>query len=95
MEDYWKYRPARQPKVSQAKWQVIFDETNTDHWRGEKFNGRMIVEHGYPFPDFFRTKFVRQDGSKENKRFYGETAHMDVQRYVEDQGFMIRALDLI
>ena len=37
MEDYWKYRPARQPKVSQAKWQVIFDETNTDHWRGEKF----------------------------------------------------------
>ena len=55
----------------------------------------MIVEHGYPFPDFFRTKFVRQDGSKENKRFYGETAHMDVQRYVEDQGFMIRALDLI
>jgi hypothetical protein len=45
-----------------------------------------MIEHGYPFPDFFRVTYTI-DGVKKSKLFYGENAHNDTERFVYDLGF--------
>ena len=86
----WQYRPSKRPKVGDVKhWDLIFDDTNVDDWRGVGHHGRVQVYNGYPFPDFYKVVFTPQDSNKRktSKLFYGESAHFDVARYVSDLGF--------
>ena len=83
------YRPSKRPKVSQVdEWNLLFRDCITDHWRGASFNGTVEVYNGYPFPDFYKVVWYPLYGpKKEQKLFYGESAHFDVERYVSDLGF--------
>ena len=79
------YRPSKRPSVKDvSKWYVIFEDFIDTDWRGQ--NKHVIVEQGYPFPDFYRVTYTI-DGIKKSKLFYGETAWMDGERFVSDLGF--------
>ena len=79
------YRPSKRPSVKDvSKWYVIFEDFIDTDWRGQ--NKHVIVEQGYPFPDFYRVTYT-VDGIKKSKLFYGETAWMDGERFVSDLGF--------
>ena len=80
------YRPSKRPSVKQvSKWYIDYEDTIDSTWRGEGHR-HVIVENGYPFPDFYRVVYTI-DGVKKSKLFYGETAWSDVQRFVYDLGF--------
>ena len=86
----WQYRPSKRPKVGDAKsWDLVFEDTNDRHWRGDEHNGTVQVYRGYPFPDFYKVVFQPASANKRktSKLFYGESAHHDVVRYVSDLGF--------
>ena len=79
------YRPSKRPSVKDvSQWYNIFEEWIDADWRGQ--NKHVIVEQGYPFPDFYRVTYTI-DGIKKSKLFYGETAWMDGERFVSDLGF--------
>ena len=78
--------PSRRPKVSQVSyWDNIFEDSIDSTWRGEEHRS-VTVERGYPFPDFYRVKYV-VGGVKKSKLFYGETSWSDTERFVYDLGF--------
>lgn len=80
------YRPSKRPSVSQVKqWYLEFEDSIDENWRGAGHRTAKI-ESGYPFPDFYRATYTI-DGARKSKLFYGETAWMDVQRFVQDLGF--------
>jgi hypothetical protein len=80
-----RYRPSKRPSVKQvSRWDNLYEDTATD------LCDRLIavkVEEGYPFPDFYRVTYTI-DNNKKSKLFYGETAWMDVNRFVYDLGFI-------
>lgn len=88
MNDYWKYRPSKRPKVSQvSRWDFIYSDYNDVDWRGDGYVGGVFVYHGYPFPDFYKVIWEPVNSKRVSKLFYGETAWSDTERYVYDLGF--------
>ena len=79
------YRPSKRPSVKDvSQWYNVFEDWIDQDWRG--MNKHVLVEQGYPFPDFYRVTYTI-DGVKKSKLFYGETAWMDGERFVSDLGF--------
>ena len=79
------YRPSKRPSVKDvSKWYVLFEDFIDTDWRGQ--NKHVIVEQGYPFPDFYRVTYT-VDGIKKSKLFYGETAWNHTEMFVYDMGF--------
>jgi hypothetical protein len=78
------YRPSKRPSVKQvSRWDNLYEDSATD------LCDRSIavkVENGYPFFDFYRVTYTI-DNSKKSKLFYGESAWMEVNRFVYDLGF--------
>ena len=88
--DYWKYRPSKRPSVKQVQeWEFVYSDYNYTHWRGDDFAGEVLVERGYPFPDFYKVTFRPKGEGKAHrpKYFYGESAWNEAERYVYDLGF--------
>ena len=86
--DYWTYRPSKRPSVKQvSKWYILFEDTLDLSFFQLNGSRHVVVEQGYPFPDFYRVTLVESDGKKSSKLFYGETAWNDTERYVYDLGF--------
>ena len=82
------YRPSRRPSVKQVEqWQTIYSDYHYNDWRGDGYTGEVVVENGYPFPDFYRVIWKPTNGKKVSKLFYGERAWNDTERYVYDLGF--------
>lgn len=74
--------PSKRPKVAEVeRWDLIAIQNSGIR--------QFMVERGEPFPDFYRvTTFdVERNPLKKSKLFYGESAWMDVNRYVRDFGF--------
>jgi hypothetical protein len=82
------FRPSKRPSVKQVKhWDKIYDDSITDHWRGNQHDGRVEVYNGYPFPDFYKVVYTPAEGKKVSKLFYGESAWSQTEMYVYDLGF--------
>jgi hypothetical protein len=81
-------RPSKRPKVSQVhEWRTVHVEDMDNDWRG-LYGGTVIVQVGYPFPDFYRViTHLGKPPVKKSKLFYGESAYHNVVRYVSDFGF--------
>jgi len=80
------YRPSKRPSVKQvSQWYIDFEGTIDSTWRGEGHR-EIKVEHGYPFPDFYRVTYTI-DNVKKSKLFYGESAWNDTERFAYDLGF--------
>jgi len=89
-DEYWAVRPSRRPKVSQvSEWDLIFEDSVLDHWRGVSNDCTVQIYNGRPFPDFYKVVVKWHDENKKNtsKLFYGETAWNDTERFVYDLGF--------
>lgn len=82
------YRPSKRPYVKDvSKWHVLFEDTLDLSFFQLNGSRHVMVEQGYPFPDFYRVTLVESDGKKSSKLFYGERAHRDTERFVYDLGF--------
>jgi len=81
--------PSRRPKVSEVKnWCIVFSHSVDRTWKVNQPQS-VTVERGTPFDDFYRVRHVNHETNKKtSKLFYGESAHFEVQRYVEDLGFV-------
>ena len=88
--DYFTYRPSKRPSVKQVqRWETIYTDEIENDWRG-LYGGSVIVQRGYPFPDFYRVKYHvghPESNKWQTKLFYGETAWSDTERFVYDMGF--------
>jgi hypothetical protein len=83
--------PSKRPSVKQVKeWDLLFEDSILDHWKGPDFDCTVQVWNGYPHPDFYKVVVNPHaiDKNKYSKLFYGETAWMDVNRFVRDLGFI-------
>lgn len=79
------YRPSKRPSVKAVKqWCKGFEDTIDADWRGQ--SKTVLVEQGYPFPDFYRVTYT-VDGVKKSKLFYGESAWNQTEMFVYDMGF--------
>ena len=80
--------PSKRPKVSQvSEWETIYTEDMEHDWRG-LYGGTVIVQRGYPFPDFYRViTHMGKPAEKKSKLFYGESAWNQVEMFVYDMGF--------
>ena len=77
-------RPSKRPSVKQvSEWCKGFEDS-IDDWTGQSKS--VLVEQGYPFPDFFRVTY-KIDGVKKSKLFYGESAWNQAEMFVYDMGF--------
>jgi hypothetical protein len=80
--------PSKKPKVSQvSEWKMIYNDELHNHWRGDAFNGVIVVSYGYPFADYLRAIYTPVTGKRVIKYFYGERAWDECRRYAEDLGF--------
>jgi len=82
--------PSRRPSVKQVKeWDLLYEDSNCHHWKGEDHNCDVEIFNGYPFPDFYKVVVNPHaiDKKKYSKLFYGESAHHAVVRFVSDLGF--------
>ena len=79
--------PSRRPKVSEVKnWRIVSHKVDRT-WKVNQPQS-VTVERGEPFPDFYRVRHINNETNKKtSKLFYGESAHLEVQRYVSDLGF--------
>lgn len=78
------YRPSKRPSVKQVtQWCRGYQDEIID-WTGS--SKRVLVEQGYPFPDFYRVTYT-VDGVKKSKLFYGESAWNQTEMFVYDMGF--------
>ena len=85
MSTTFQYRPSKRPSVKQVtEWCKGFEEWIDADWRGQ--NKYVLVEQGYPFPDFYRVTYTI-DNVKKSKLFYGESAWNQVEMFVYDMGF--------
>ena len=82
------YRPSKRPSVKSVRdWDTIYTEDMENDWRG-LYGGSVIVQRGYPFPDFYRViTNMGKPNVKTSKLFYGESAHNQTEMYVYDLGF--------
>lgn len=82
------YRPPKRPSVkSVSRWEIVFED-----WLDLSFfelNGsrHVIIENGYPFPDFYRVTLFESDSKKSTKLFYGERAWNQTEMFVYGLGF--------
>lgn len=75
--------PSKRPSVKDVSlWDTIYSGA-TENWKG--YRAAVIVENGYPFPDFYRVTYTI-DGVKKSKLFYGESAWNQTERFVYDLG---------
>lgn len=81
-------RPSKRPSVNLVKtWDTVFHETMEHDWRG-LYGGTVIVQEGYPFPDFYKVRYKMGTDTKwSQKLFYGESAYHKVLNFVSDLGF--------
>ena len=78
-------RPSKRPSVKDvSKWYQEYENTIVADWRGRDI--WVMVEQGYPFPDFYRITYTI-DGVRKTKLFYGETARNRTEMFVYDLGF--------
>lgn len=76
--------PSKRPSVKDvSKWTIVYEDTLKD-WN--TIVRHVIIEHGYPFADFYRVTYTI-DGVKKSKFFYGETAWNKTEMFVYDLGF--------
>jgi hypothetical protein len=90
MSTIYQYRPSKRPSVKQVQeWDLLFEDSVLDHWRGSEFDCTVEVWNGYPFPDFYKVVVIPHAAGKKkySKLFYGESAHNDTERFVYDLGF--------
>lgn len=82
------YRPSKRPSVNKVEvWDTLYNETMDYDWRGLG-GGTVIVQVGYPFPDFYKVRYKMGNDTKwSQKLFYGETAYYKVRNFVYDLGF--------
>ena len=82
------YRPSKRPKVSQvSEWNTIYIGEIENDWRGA-YGGTCIVQNGYPFPDFYKVRYLMgRDKKWQQKLFYGESAWSQCEMFVYDLGF--------
>lgn len=80
--------PSKRPSVKQVtEWNTVFTDTMDYDWRGLG-GGTVIVQNGYPFPDFYKVRYKMGNDTKwSQKLFYGESAHNQVRMFVYDLGF--------
>lgn len=80
--------PSKRPSVkSVQEWHTVFTDTMDYDWRGLG-GGTVIVQTGYPFPDFYKVRYkMGYDTKWQQKLFYGEMAYHKVVSYVADLGF--------
>lgn len=80
--------PSKRPSVKQVtEWYTVFTDTMDYDWRGLG-GGTVIVQNGYPFPDFYKVRYKMGNDTKwQQKLFYGEMAYSNVVRLVSDLGF--------
>ena len=83
------YRPSKRPSVNAVKtWYTVFEDQIDADWRGLR-GSVVIVQEGYPYPDFYKVRHKMGTDTKwTQKLFYGESAYYSVQRYVSDLGFL-------
>ena len=75
--------PSKRPSVRDVSlWDTIYSGA-TENWKG--YRVAVVVENGYPFPDFYRVTYTI-DGVKKSKLFYGESAWNQTERFVYDLG---------
>jgi len=81
--------PSHRPKVSDVGyWDTVFSHSVDRTWKVNQPQS-VTVQRGTPFDDFYRVRHVNHETNKKtSKLFYGESAHFEVQRYVEDLGFV-------
>ncbi len=78
-------RPSKRPLVKDvSQWHILYEDSIDKDWRGR--NIWVMVERGWPFPDFYRVTY-EIDNVKKSKLFYGESAHHEVRIFVYDLGF--------
>lgn len=78
-------RPSKRPSVKDvSKWIIEYENTIYADWRGRTI--WVMLEQGYPFPDFYRVTYTI-DGVRKSKLFYGETAWNKTEMFVYDLGF--------
>jgi hypothetical protein len=81
--------PSHRPKVSEVKnWCVVFSHKVDRTWKVNQPQS-VTIQRADPFWDFYRVCYVNHTtGDKTSKLFYGESSHFEVQRYVNDLGFV-------
>jgi hypothetical protein len=80
--------PSKRPKVSQvSNWDLIFQDTISNHWRGDAYNGSIQVYRGEPFWDYYKIIYTPNEGKKVTKYMYGESAWSQAEMFVYDLGF--------
>ena len=81
--------PSHRPKVSDVEyWDTLLAHHVDRTWKINQPQ-TVTVERGEPFDEFYRVRHVNHETNKKtSKLFYGESAHFEVQRYVEDLGFV-------
>ena len=76
--------PSKRPKVSDvSQWHICYENEIRQDWRGR--NIWVMIERGWPFPDFYRVTYTI-DGIKKSKLFYGESAYNQTEMFVYDLG---------
>ena len=82
--------PSKRPSVKSVKeWDLLFEDSILDHWRGAENDCTVEVWNGHPFPDFYKVVVLPHSPSKKkySKLFYGESAWSQVNMFVYDLGF--------
>ncbi len=80
------YRPSKRPSVKDvSQWHVEYENEIDLSWRGQG-SLWVMIERGWPFPDFYRVTYTI-DGVKKSKLFYGESAWSQTEMFVYDMGF--------
>lgn len=69
---------SKRPSINDFKWDVLYSKSDGKH------SLTVLVAVGEPWT-YFRVQESRYGKKAPQKIFYGETAHMDVERYVHDQ----------
>lgn len=78
--------PSKRPSVKSVQyWDNLFEDNISSTWNG-RGNRSVMVESGYPFPDFYRVTYTI-DGTKKSRLFYGESAWNQTEMFVYDLGF--------
>ncbi len=87
--------PSHRPKVSDVGyWDTVVAHHVDRTWKINQPQ-TITVERGTPFDDFYRVRHVNHETNKKtSKLFYGESAHFEVQRYVNDLGFVSAYVNL-
>lgn len=74
----------RRPKVSEVTWDYFYSNSGGNYFAPLDFSYRVMIsrEHGV---EYFKLIYLKNRVDA-HKYFYGETAWMDITRYIHDLG---------